>query len=354
MIKAFSATEFDSLKDIWESLETGSEMTCFQRYRWYKLVNRHFLNEKAKAPFRSGVYAVCYKNDIPVMIAPVQVVKKSVYFKGAGLRKGFYLIGRQGYSDYLNFIYKSFDNDAFIEILQWLKDTYKLDTFLFENIVSTSSIAAEIKKLNPFIESSSLCMALNTPGSSEEYNKLLSKSTRQNLRTAKNRAIKDGYSFHWEISENISPEEAKELNRVRDMRLDSKKKAAFSQLSLPGKLYTGARNLIVDIFNDKWDIFTEAEDKWCLTVYHQQQVAAFFFGIFDKEKQTVSLILAGTNPKFEHYSPGTVGLYEYLCEKMDSDSPESVKVFDFTRGNEDYKYKFKAQEIDTKYFGFNI
>lgn len=353
MIKVYVPTEFEQLQDVWELLEKGDEMTYFQSYRWYKQINRHFMQENAKNIFREGVYVVSFVENNPIMIAPIQVIKKSVYISGIGLKKGFYFIGRQGYSDYLNLIYREFNPLAFEEILHWLKETYGFNYFHFENLIQNIGTTKAVEKYD-FIQNLSLCMALTLPDSVEKYKSILSKSMRQNIRTAKNRAQKDGHSFEWYILDEVSDEFAEELNKIRSLRLAGKKKKTFTSLSIKAKIYTIARTVMINIFNKPINVFTEVDDKWCLVVKKQEETVAFFYGVLDKQRNTVYLLLAGVDPKYEHYSPGTVGLYEYICQQIESDVENKVKIFDFTRGSESYKYKFKAEEIVTVEVCFSI
>lgn len=119
-LKLYSPNSFSELEHIWKRLEKGNDMTPFQSYDWYKGLNDLYKKERVKRIFRKWEYIVAFRFNEPVLIAPIQIVNIGMQIKVIGLRRGFYLIGRSGYTDYANFIYKSFDKNAFEEVLEYL------------------------------------------------------------------------------------------------------------------------------------------------------------------------------------------------------------------------------------------
>lgn len=353
-IKEFSPAEFESLEAAWKVLEKGLDMTWFQTYGWYKIINRHFMAEKKKAPFRKGTYILLTDdNDNPLMIAPVQIVKTGFFFKGIGLRKGFYFIGRQGFSDYLNFIYNNFKEEYLTEIFSYLKETYSLNYFCFENVSSKCESYRFLEKTENAEKVDSLCMSLKLEDDFDAYWKKLSKSMRQNIRTANNRSQKDGYEFSYRILDKITAEKASELMSIRAQRLTQKQDAVWDSSSLQAKLYTKGRNALVNFTSKPIDVMNEIENCWCFLAECNNETAAFFYSVYKPENKTVYLLLAGVDKKYEWYSPGITQLISFIENEIGS-GKANVEFLDMTRGNEKYKYDLKSDEITTSQFSFYL
>lgn len=287
----------------------------------------------------------------PLMIAPVQIIIKSIFFRNIGLRKGFYFIGRQGYSDYMNFVYKSFNPLIMDEILFFLMKRYGLKYFCFENVVKRCSAAVYLDKIKGISRVESVCMRIEFPDTFETYRRSLSKSVRQNIRTAFNRADRDGKVFNYEIIDMIDEKTADKLANIRNQRLKEKMKSSFDSLSPAGKAYIVLRNLLVKLTSSPIDVMNEIKKCWCFIVREHDEIAAFYFAVYQPENKTAYLLLAGVNKKYEWYSPGTAQLYSYIKDEIDAEK-QQVEIFDLTRGNEKYKFDISAQEVITVCFAF--
>ena len=200
-IVEYSPEQFDSLEPFWKKLESGRDMTIFQTFTWYKWVNSAFFKEKIKNHFRKWIYFLCFDDDNnPIMIAPIQIVKIGFSFKGLGLNKGVYFIGRKGYSDYLNFIYNDFNQVAVDFILEHLKKYHKVKRCIFENTLEKTNFSLYIRekfKVEPMSKIS--CAALELPQSFDAYSSQLKKHAKQNLRTALNRQKRDKTNLNHQV-----------------------------------------------------------------------------------------------------------------------------------------------------------
>ena len=103
----YNIENFSKLESVWKELEKGEDMTSFQSYHWYQMLNECYVPKDT--PNYLSIYAVVKRDNEIVLIAPLWIVKKT--FKIVN-KKGIYFLGREGWSDYLNFIYKDFDDDA--------------------------------------------------------------------------------------------------------------------------------------------------------------------------------------------------------------------------------------------------
>lgn len=118
------------------------------------------------------------ENDAPKMIAPIMIVPVGGQYKSVGLSRGAYFIGRQGYSDYLNFIYKDFSEEACKEVFTYLRTQLKLKKCCFEQLFGTTKLYNFISSKYNCSQSECYCAALILPETFDDYKKKLSKSTR--------------------------------------------------------------------------------------------------------------------------------------------------------------------------------
>ncbi|MCQ2484938.1 MAG: GNAT family N-acetyltransferase [Clostridia bacterium] len=333
-------------------MEKGLEMTCFQTFDWYKIINRHFMAEKKKAPFRSGTYVLLTDdNDAPLMIAPIQIVKKGFYFKGIGMMKGFYFIGRQGFSDYLNFIYDDFKDEYLREILKFVSKKYGMTYCRFENVSEKTSSYKSLNNNYGADRIDSLCMTLDLLDSFDDYKKKWSKNMRGGMNQAKNRAVKDGLSFDYIILDKIDKAMAQKLERIRQQRLVKKQAEVNNSLSFQAKIYSKCREMLVNTTSVPINVMEEIKNCWCLISKCGDEIAAFFYCVYKPENKTIYFLLAGVDLKYERYKPGLTQLVHFFETEIGNGKPQ-VEFFDLTRGNERYKYDLKADEHITSQFVF--
>lgn len=353
-IKEYTPQEFNSLEKYWKALETGSEMTWFQTFEWYKVLNDHFMAEKKKAPFRFGTYILFLDDDdAPLFIAPIQIVKYGVFFKGIGIKKGFYFIGRQGYSDYLNFIYQKFDKKYIDSLFKYLNEKYKMNYFCFENVLSGTEVYEYLDSFENKNRIDSLCMKLDLMDDFEEYRATLAKSVKRNLTTAFNRAKKNDLEFTYEVATTLDDATIEELKNIYLPRYNKKNNRTYDDMSMQAKLYTKARDAIVRYSNIPVDVLTEIKDCWCLIIRCNGKIAAFFYDVYFPTNKTVYQLIAGISEEYQWYGPGKTQLYSFIKDEIERGKP-TVKTIDFTRGNESYKYDFASKEVTTSQFSISL
>lgn len=353
-VEIFSPNEFMKLEKAWLTLEKGEDMTCFQTFEWYKILNKQFLAEKKKNFFRKGIYAlVSDENGNPLLIAPLQLFKVGFYFQNIGLRKGFYFIGRQGFSDYLNFIYVDIKKEYLDFLFSELKKRYNTSFFSLENISEKTKSYDIIAQNYNSTHVDSLCMTLPLKDDYNEYYQSMSKSMRQNIRTAFNRSRRDSVEMDYVVVEKMTPELSKQLMEIRAQRLQKKKDETIATYSTKARIYNKCRDALVRFTSVNIDIMNEVENCWCFIAKCNGEIGAFFYSLYKPENKTVYLILAGVDKKYAWYSPGITQLMTFI-EKEISDGKNTIETFDMTRGNEKYKYDLKAAELITSQFNFYI
>ena len=335
-IKIYSPREFSALESDWKTLETGSDMTVFQSYDWFVNINNLYFKEHIKRLFREWIYVVVYENEEAVMIAPIQIVKLGLQYKNLGLARGAYFIGRQGYSDYLNFIYNKFSYSAVKKIINFLSEKYHIKRFCFEQLLENTDFYCYLNSNYKLTQSNCYCASLELPDSFEDYNKTLSKSTRQNLRTAINRQKREGLELTHELVYELDDDTLTELMHIRDQRLKDKQKKAYSKASLLGKIYNHLRNVVRYLFDAKHDVIRECCNYWAFLVKDGNRIVGYYWGLRSDLRGEYYVILAGVDKDYAWFSPTLSHFYLYIKELYETEN-KSIRVFDFTRGGERYK-----------------
>lgn len=347
-IKVFSPEEFDKIEYAWKKLENGSDMTAFQLYDWYKNINPLYFKEKTKNFFREWIYVLAEENGEPFMIAPIQVVKIGFSCRGYGVKKAFYFIGRQGYTDYLNFIYKNFSTNAVKAIFQYLKDRYRsVKICKFEQLMVKTSLYEYLCTCgvvtNGFSDSKDCCMMLEVPDSFEEYKKRISKNLISNIRKSLNRQNRENVELCYEMIYSLDAKTSQVLLDIRSERLREKEKNALRNASFLGKVYNYSAYVIKKIFSAEHNVIIESCNPWCFVVRHGERIVGYFWGIKSEFNGEYYMILAGVDKEYERYTPVLSQFYLYIQELCDSED-NHIKVIDFTRGGERYKKEIGGTE----------
>ncbi len=337
-VEFFDADQLEQLREQWNLLEVGEEMTAFQSHSWYRSLNKHYQTETRQNKIRTWFFAVAYEKEQAVMIAPLQFVKVGVSFHGIGTKKGIYFMGRIGYTDYCNFIYKDFSAEAVDSILDAVSKKYHTKRFCLELVEESSSLAKYIcERYHPSFTTNT-CGDLVLPETFDAYHSSLSKSMRQNIRTALNRQKRDNIVFTHEFTcDPLDMETRNTLMEIRAVRVQQHREQARQRTSwkgkLVGKIGSWERKLLVKQHN----VMYEDLDTWCFLVKKDGEIAGFFWGIHDLEKKKYYVIYAGVSEKYGWYSPTISHFYEYLNEIYENGAAQNIVVFDFTRGGEKYK-----------------
>lgn len=331
-----SLESFSKLEHDWKLLQNGKDMTYFQQYEWYKILVE--LNKGIKNKKIEYCFARVQKNRHTVLIAPLWIVKKTF---AKFNKKGIYIFGRAQWSDYLNFIYEQFDSDSIDFLFYNINLKYGINNYILEDIREESDLAQYIiKKFKLVNIEQNICVDLNIPDSEEEYKSILSKSSKQNIRTAFNRAKTDGISFIFNFDDkSINLEE---FEKYRNIRLSNKiqlhhtlisrlKSFISSKILRRGYYKYPEYNPFTHDINSKFITVKSAEGELC---------AAFNYG-YDRIHSQIVLMAVSTNPKYYKYSPGIIALYEFIMKEINC---KEIKLIDFTRGNERYKFVLGGKE----------
>ena len=177
-------------------------------------------------------------------------------------------------------------------------------------------------------------MAFKLPQTQDDYKAILSKNTRQNIRTAHNRQNKDGIRIRV-LFDDKSVDKDK-CWAIREERFGKK----FKKISPLRKLkYTIMRKLTFQ-FKSFLPFFTFPNGQF-LTTYDGDELCSFFFYILDEEHRQILVLAAGVNSTYSKYSPGFVSLFDLINYHI---SIGDMDIIEFGVGDEKYKYSLGGQQ----------
>lgn len=329
-IRYIPAKDLHQIQEEWKVLETGEDMTLFQSYDWYVMLLKYYI-PKDTINFES-VYAIVEADKQPCMIAPLWIIKNSFRILN---RKGVYLIGRCSFSDYLNFIYSNFDPSAFNFLVKELRQKYNISLFTFEDLRESTSTYKHIVNSFHIIENKeSPCVTLQLPTSVEEYQKILSKNSRQNLRTAGNRLQKDGKTL-------VFNDDDVQVNRQQCLDLrETKLSVKYAEFSSFRKYKYRIINRLRYTFPSFTPITHFPKSKIMTANDNEGNLRAFFNYAYDHNNKAIRIMAAGTDLDFARYSPGMLLMHQFILKAI---KEGKLLVIDFTRGDEKYKLALGGQ-----------
>lgn len=351
-IKYFFADNIDELRGQWEKLERGADMTIFQSYRWNQLLLREFHAYKYNQMFSHIEFVVAFEGSEVLMIAPVIIQKFSLKLSWLGRRKGIYILGYNSYSDYLNFVYNEFISDAYEQIIKDIKDKYSCLPIYMFNLREHTAMCEYLSNNNYRIDHVSTAVYVSILDTIEEYNNILSKSVRQNLRTAQNRIKKAGINYELVIKERLSDnvEDTKLAEQL--LELHQKRVAIKNNKNDIKGLRRLSRVLMYAYFNRKELKFSiikismkMMDEAIIVMSVFDNKVVGYLFGL--RDGNSIRILQNCFDEDYKFYSPMFRGAYDFICVLCEESEIQEV---DFTRGDEEYKYKLGGKEITLKYF----
>lgn len=178
----------------------------------------------------------------------------------------------------------------------------------------------------------------------DDYFKTLSKSTRQNYRTAINRLNKDERTFSFKFYENVIPKD-----EIKKFLSDHEKRLKIRYLKnrsvLVEKALSPFRRLIYGKYrrDEIAALSMENGNRQILAVMTiDGKNAAYYYGLISESdigSKRINFFRVCVNDEdFGFYSPGMVLGIE-LIKKYQNE----FAIYDFTKGDEEYKYKLGCQ-----------
>lgn len=277
-------------------------------------------------------FLIAFDNDAPIIVAPLEWKKNVV--SPIGVSEAF---------DFVDFFYrKDIDKktiwSAQMHIFQFLeKSGIKNVIWKFVPEDSLSKVFLESMSIVEYAEIDNVRIPF---GDYDKYIQSLSKSTRQNLRTAKNRIVKDAKHFSL-ITNYINELPVSTIYKclsIYSKRQGSKYGKGFlNRISINTINYTTAM-----MRKNSGVIFVlEIDDK----------VAAFMFGYINLVKNSIEIPKLAIDENYAFYSPGML-LVDQTIEYLQKNT--NIRTLDLCRGTENYKLKMGGEIYKTYNFTIKL
>lgn len=329
--------DFEQLREKWKQLECGKDMTIFQSYDWIVLVFQQYINERYNRIFS---FVVVYESNN--VIVPVIIQKHGLSFKWLGRSKGIYFLGEGSYSDYMNLVYDEAKDGELKDIINYIINDNKGLPWKFSFVRDGTRLNQILSKNNIPIIHQMVSVEVYLPESVEGYDKSLSKSTKQNLRTALNRMKRDKINYKLIVTRGrVNTKLADELvpihlNRVLDINTGSTEfiNRISNWLKRRRLVRTETTNNIIN------NSMKSLSNSLLVISMLNDSIAGYLYGLADNQK--IRILQNCFVDEYKFYSPMFRGAYDFLVREIEE---HNIKCVDFTRGNEEYKYRLGGSEI---------
>lgn len=337
------------LKGEWEDLEHGSDMTVYQTFNWNYLITRELLRS-----FFCNYYIklIVYKlviNGKTKIIMPIIIQKHSNKTKWFGRKKGLYLLGHASYSDYVNCVYNEATLEDFDELLSYVARRNIGMKFFIDDVIENTTFDGFLRRTNLNKLDNTVSVHVNLKSNEEDYTNGLSKHVRQNLRTSVNRMNRDGLRYRLEIV-NRNIDDGVILDKLRQVHISRMKEKNMvktdiihlvsSYIRIWYRKYKEMHNNVI------YNSMISMENSIFVIVYLDDTIAGYLYGL--REDSYVRIMQNCFDEQYKFYSPMFRGAYEYILDCI----TKGIKIVDFTRGNESYKYQLCGEEMQlTHYYG---
>lgn len=320
--------EIGEICGLWKRLYRGNrELTWFQSYEWNAALERQFA---ARRITRYGGCALQYVVIDDEFIAPLVIDR---------LRRRVELLGSREASDYLSFEFTGEMADARLRACtEALLDRFPGYTFAADRIHESSRLVRIFQQIGrqgryAVRSETRACVRIDVRAGTESFCSSLSRSTRQNYRTAVNRIHRDGHTYEVLAGfGRLSEDEGRqllELHRSRRAACDSRRTAKERILA---RLREAVKRLLGEEDVDVLSEYARAKEVFLSIIRIDGCIAAFCEGDLNNDGRTLSIARVAIGEAYCRYSPGQILLLETI-EKL----RDRLDCFDLTRGTEDYK-----------------
>jgi len=341
-VKYIKANELETIKLHWQTFHGCEYMTPFQYYNWQIIVKSEHRSNLIRSLLCRLRYAVLFSNENNVLaIAPF-------YIKRIGRKKGIFFIGSGGgSSDYLDFIYgESITKEQILKLLNDTAEKFQCESASLGFIWAGSKSYEILTNNSNFKHDNQVtCVRLILPKSYEEYKALLSKNSRQNIRTAKNRLKKDGFQSRTVVLDNeIVPSNlAKELQKIYMMRFNEKNN---DKIKIKEILKVQYKKYKLFKFNPFYSSMINNKNSFTAILYIDDIIASYCYGLKDVNGN-IFIMQVAINMNYTRYSPGMI-LFSNIIENLYEKAQDKLPIIDLTSGDERYKYALGGVEHFSK------
>lgn len=318
---------FQEIEKVWDTIYSSSSLPYFCSPKWHQVVWSLLQHTQlTKKINQLRYFTVTSSSDGEVQLAGFFYITN--LFGNNKLRFGHLM----NYSDYYDFIYHDdFNTDLVPHIIKKISKNFQAEEIQFNHLNPWSKLLEPLQNQNDYQISKLECVAVHLQGDYETYLQTLSKSVRQNLRTARNRVTKKELNFDYRV---LGKNDVAEIDFQMLKNLYSQRNQHKNEQSTYWK--TRILNFLDHGFSEEKDMFDipkiKETDFSLGLLYLNTDLVAYFFGFREGDRIEINRVVI--NDEFRFYSPGLLLLNEYIKTEI----PKGLKTFDLTLGDEKYKY----------------
>jgi len=316
-LKIYKSMKDDFLRDAWKKMEASGSPFCYYDYMSY--IERYV---KHYSFYSVRIVCVTTPSEGIIMIVPLKwdcykhIYKMLGDIKGCGQTDALFapLLPIERQRECVSFFYTTLGHQFYLRRL------------------SSDSLLRTIPEGIPYKEKLEMeCVSIHLPF---EPGQTLSKSVRQNIRTAYNRTKRDNICYEFKIFQRGTiSQEGKLWRKMTDIyveRLLSKYKKKARNNPLYRKIFAWRYKYL------KHDTksLRSLPNSFHAVLMCGDNIMAFLSGFMSHDENTLVIPRLSINATFRTYSPGYILLTE-LQHYLESETP--CKTMDLSRGTEQYK-----------------
>ncbi len=306
----------EEIRAEWQELaKNAPTATPFQTWEWQSTWLRHYRGGK-----RPHLLAIREGDDLVGLMPLTRTIGAWRTLRAMG----------SGASDYLHPLARAGYEDAVArEVSQHLREMAKVDLFDLHQIRSNQPLAANTPA-RARIEQAT-CLLLDLPETYDAYLATLSKSLRYDVRRLEKSLFNEGRA-------TVEPVGEEQIGQGLDILFEQHKRR-WRKRGLPGAFMARAQR-----FHHEWGRLAIREGWLWLSILRldSQPIGAIYAMRFGP---TCYYYQAGFDPAHGSISPGTLLVAATIRRAMD----EGLGHFDFLRGDEPYKRRWKPQHEFVNY-----
>lgn len=319
----------DKIKKQWNDMYSGNNMLSpYMSYDFQQIYKRKLWIGKSRFLAKYECYALYERDEI---ICLVPIIKKS---------DNSYIGGDLCATGQLDFVYReNMPLDELKNCVEVVKQSIG-GKFHINKISENSKLCKALKECYEPASNES-CVKIDLPDDYNIWFSGLSKSVRQNIRTAKNRMRREEKQCKFEIynGRKVQGDDNKELMDVYNKRMEFKFGRKVGRLE----------SLIRENMNPITSACNQLSNNFVAILRIDNEVAAFLSGLQNNGQTLLLVPRLAINDKYALYSPGSLLIAEtnaYAIEQT------NIRCVDLSRGNE--KYKFAMGGVEHYNYSFQI
>lgn len=324
-----------SVRSAWKKVEknSGSELSAYQTYEVNSVVRKRLCVYALKEKY-SARYLELQEDGKTLMILPICRYKGTNNYCSLGNFNGFQVY---------DFVYvQEMTLEKMRHCLNFVLEKLQASKLSLYNVPEHSLLyqcvtqGEGLGKGYTITCQSNDNVCIDTENDYELWHGKLSKSTRQNIRTAYNRMKTDEISLRFEYYRGEKLKRGL-LDQLIALYCKRHEERYGVQTSSVKKLY-------LRYLDFSTVCLRSYRDNFCTAVYMNDQLAAFMSGMVEKNETSVVIPRLSIEDSFSRYSPGVVLINETLRKLTEQ---TGIRCLDLSKGAEGYKLSMGGQLYHT-------